>query len=388
MRGRKSLVLEFQDRVFRGWENVLRFSTPTLRLIGALIIAALGVALSLYLHRHGASHDTAILMLVAVFMSLWCGLALGIVFTLLTGFAIDLLALPPIGSVLSNFESWELLTAAVIASLVGTLVSSLRFAFQRMDLAKQEAERAKQEAEAAVRARDEIVGVISHELKNPLTALLTGVTLIERVFPRTEENGNALKLIERLKPSLHRMGGLVSDLLDVTRLEAHALKLEPTDCDLGQIVREVLSVYEAPAQEKLIQLSADIPQDVGRVFCDSRRTIQILTNLLSNAIKFTNEGGSVRVAAKKTGDQIEVRVEDNGRGISKDSIPHIFNRFWQAKDTAYRGTGLGLSIAKGLVDAQGGKIWVESEAGEKTTFFFTLPTAASIRKLVPRQAAS
>src|SRR5262249_52744752 len=157
----------------------------------------------------------------------------------------------------------------------------------------QRSESATHSAEAAVRARDEMVGVISHELKNPIMALQTGVVVIQRVLPRTPENGQALKLVDRLSPSIQRMSLLVSDLLDITRLEAHVLALHPADSSLFEIAQEVARSFASVAQDKSLDLRiAEFPSDTRKAFCDPTRTAQILENLLSNAIKFTNPGGA------------------------------------------------------------------------------------------------
>ncbi|MEO5970089.1 MAG: HAMP domain-containing sensor histidine kinase [Bdellovibrionia bacterium] len=181
---------------------------------------------------------------------------------------------------------------------------------------------------------------------------------------------------------------MISDLLDITRLEAHSLRLEQGNCDFIQLVQEVIESYETFAKEKRIQLKSEIPSESQRVFCDPERTIQILTNLVDNAFKFTNTGGSIQIYVKSLNHHVEVRVTDTGKGIQQEHLPYIFDRFWQAKDNAHKGTGLGLAIAKGLVVPQGGKMWVESEYGIGTTFYFTLPKADQLKSTFPSKAAS
>ncbi len=278
----------------------------------------------------------------------------------------------PVGQILVTTEArQQFFLTTLTAALIGLLVSSLRMAFQRSDSALRL-------AETAVRARDEMVAVISHELKNPIAALQTGTTVIQRLIPRVPENERVLKLVEKLPLSIQRMSLLVSDLLDITRLEARVLKLNPADCGLLRIAQEVAGSFASAAQDKSVDLRiAEFPSETTRAFCDPTRTAQILENLLNNAIKFTDAGGSVRVSARKEDDHIEISVADTGRGIPKDYLPHVFDRFWQAKETAYKGTGLGLAIAKGLVEAQGGTIKVKSEEGQGSSFLFTLPSKAA-----------
>ena len=151
----------------------------------------------------------------------------------------------------------------------------------------------------------------------------------------------------------------------------------------GKLFEEMASTLAPLAAEKRIALRFDAPPDGVIMRCDRDRVIQVLSNLIGNSIKFTPDGGSVVVAASRTGAQALVTVSDSGPGIPASVRPHIFERFWQADETARKGRGLGLYIAKGLVEAQGGAIWVDSKADAGTTFSFTLPltpTADSPRR--------
>jgi signal transduction histidine kinase len=374
---RPSLRKMLQDQALRGWESFLRTDSFVLRFVGVHVISAAGILAAFVLHQSEKDYYTAIPAFAAVMLSLWGGFWLGLIFTIALGLVIDLLFVPPSGMILASAgaQGWFVVNT-ILAGTVGLLVSSLRFSFHRLDMFRQDAERAKQEAEEAVHARDEIVGVISHELKNPLSALQTGVDLIQRVFPQEPGNEFSRQLVNRLVPSIKRMSFLVSDLLDVTRIEANALELDVGKCDLAALVLEVITSYETLAQEKGIRLSRDIPTEAQYVVCDSARTLQVLSNLVSNAVKFTKVGGSVKISARRTERYVEVDVADTGSGMPPEVLPHVFDRFWQAKDTAYRGTGLGLAIAKGLVLAQNGQIWVRSKMGAGSSFYFTLRAAS------------
>jgi len=224
----------------------------------------------------------------------------------------------------------------------------------------------------AIQSRDEMVGVISHELKNPLANMLLTSSLIQKILPKDTSLDKVRSLVEKIDPSVQRMNQLLLDLLDITRVESSALKVESKPSELAKIVQDVIGQHKTSAQEKNIQLSTDIHTALPNVFCDPARTMQILSNLVNNSIKFTSSGGSITIHAEKLEHEIEIRVTDTGNGISEEDLPHVFDRFWQKKDTAYIGTGLGLAIVKGLVDAQGGKIWVKSRPGIGTTFYFTL----------------
>lgn len=227
---------------------------------------------------------------------------------------------------------------------------------------------------SAMRARDEMVGVISHELKNPLTALQTGAVLIKRLLPEDDKFEPIRRQADRFEPSIQRMNRLITDLLDVTRLEANKLKTNLVACDLNEAVEEVVASFQSLAQEKAIQVHVEIARSLPKVLADQDRLIQIVGNLLHNAIKFSYRNSEIKISAKQVKHLIELRVTDFGKGISKENLPHIFDRYWQAKETAFMGTGLGLAIVKGLVEAQKGQVWVESEIGVGTSFIVRLQT--------------
>src|SRR5262249_55499413 len=147
------------------------------------------------------------------------------------------------------------------------------------------------------------------ELKNPITALQTGTLLIQRVIPKSPENEQVLQLLNKLSSPIKRMSLLVSDLLDITRLEAHALKLYPVDCCIFDIAQEVVRSFASAAQNKSVNLRiTEFPSETMKTLCDPTRTAQVLENLLSNAIKFTDAGGSVCISASMEGEYIEITV--------------------------------------------------------------------------------
>jgi PAS domain S-box-containing protein len=238
-----------------------------------------------------------------------------------------------------------------------------------------------EELRQAIKDRDEMIGVISHELKNPLTNMQLSTTLLLKILPKNPELEKARSIIGKINPSIERMNRLISDLLDVTRIEAKSLKVDMGIVALDKITIDIADFFMPSLHEKNIQLKTNIPSDCREVLCDEDRTIQILSNLINNAIKFTDSGGHIFVNAKKIGNMVEISVEDTGKGISEKNLTHIFNRFWQEKNSAHIGTGLGLAISKGLVEAQGGKMWVASQYEAGTTFYFTLRLAEKENKL-------
>jgi signal transduction histidine kinase len=140
------------------------------------------------------------------------------------------------------------------------------------------------------------------------------------------------------------------------------------------------------ARQKKVRLERELPSEPFEIHCDRGRVLQVFGNLIGNAIKFTPEGGAIKLRAEQRGEEALFSVADTGPGIAPDELPHVFDRYWQAKETACLGTGLGLSIAGGLVEAHGGRIWVESTPGQGATFFFTIPMADADEARPPGRA--
>jgi signal transduction histidine kinase len=180
---------------------------------------------------------------------------------------------------------------------------------------------------------------------------------------------------ELVTKAADRMHRLIEDLLDVTRIESGKLRVEVRPYPVGSLIAEAVAMLTPLAGSRNISLTANIDNQLPLVLLDSTRIMQVLSNLLGNALKFTPEGGQVRVNCEPLPGELRISVSDTGPGIPRDQIPHIFGRLWQASDKDMRGIGLGLSIVRGIVEAHGGRVWVESEAGQGTTFYFTLRLA-------------
>lgn len=225
------------------------------------------------------------------------------------------------------------------------------------------------DATAAVAARDEVLAFVSHDLRNPLQTILMAADLLD--LPLAQERKDVqIQVIKRAATSMSR---LIKDLLTVSEVEAGRVPVERESLLLDVFFEGVCSQFENIARQKSHQLRWSVAPDVPAVMADRYRIIQVLSNLLGNAIKFTPEGGSVLVHARRDREGVVVSVEDTGSGISEPDLAHIFTRFWHAGRDRSGGAGLGLAIAKGIVEAHGGRIWVESVVGEGTTFFFILP---------------
>lgn len=235
-----------------------------------------------------------------------------------------------------------------------------------------------QQARQASRARDDTLAAISHDLRNGLNTVLTAVSLLLRSLPPDTEGRRDRRHVEAIRRSAERMNRLIADLLDVASIESGRLFVEPRPEPVRSIIAEALAVSHDQAAEKSLRVEQTIPAEPLEAVCDRDRVLQVLGNLISNAIKFTPEGGQVNVSAEPFDDEVLFTVRDTGIGVSGKQLPHIFDRFWQAMPKARLGSGLGLTIAKGVVEALGGRIWVESRPNEGTTFFFTLPLAAPV----------
>ena len=232
-------------------------------------------------------------------------------------------------------------------------------------------------AEAAIATRDEFLAIVSHDLRNPLGAIVTGVSVLQRTTIGGTEGESIHKLAEVILRSADRMKRLIADLLDIAQIQAGNLAVEQKPHDVEGIVREGLEMLRPLATQMDLQLEG-IASAGLQVHCDRGRVLQIFSNLVDNALKFTPKGGSIFIEAQGAGHEARFFVRDTGRGISDEELPRIFDRFWQAQRNKHAGIGMGLSIVKGLVEAHGGRLWVESKLGAGTTFFFTLPLAKPV----------
>jgi len=235
-----------------------------------------------------------------------------------------------------------------------------------------EAERAaRAAAETALRTRDEVLAVVSHDLRNPLSVIdMCAASLIEKLAPDDE---GARSLVRTIVSSTEWMNRLIEDLLDVARVEAGRLNLDRHPQDLVRVISEATVMLEPLITEKSLTLHEDLPDHLPSANVDARRVVQVLENLVSNAVKHTAPGGEIRIRAEPANGEIRISVRDTGCGIPGENLPHLFDRFWQARGARRGGAGLGLAIAKGIVEAHGGRIWVESELGSGSTFGFSLP---------------
>ncbi|UQA59171.1 ATP-binding protein [Polyangium aurulentum] len=230
-----------------------------------------------------------------------------------------------------------------------------------------------QQGKKALDLREEVLAIVSHDLKDPLHAIASSVELMKRVQLPGREGEQIAKRSETIARSVARMNRLISDLLDLSKLEAGKLAIEPREFEAGELVDELVEMFRPLAEQKRITLTAELVHQTCQIQGDKERILQVFSNLIGNAIKFTPERGTVTIRLDACGNEINFRVKDTGPGIPEADLSHVFDRFWQAKERARQGTGLGLSIAKAIVEAHGGTISVESEVGKGATFYFSLP---------------
>jgi PAS domain S-box-containing protein len=233
---------------------------------------------------------------------------------------------------------------------------------------------ARSEAERANRLKDEFLATISHELRNPLNAIL-GWAHMMRVGKLNDANRE--RAVETIYRNAKSQSQLVADLLDVSRIISGKLRLDVRTVDLVAIVNAAIDSIRPAAEAKGIRLQTMMDSAAGPISGDADRLQQIVWNLLTNAVKFTPKGGKIRVELQRLDSQVEIVVRDSGVGISAEFLPYVFDRFRQADASTTRvhgGLGLGLSIVRQLVDLHGGSVSVQSEGeGKGATFMITLP---------------
>ena len=252
-----------------------------------------------------------------------------------------------------------------------------RAALDGAERARAEAEKASVRAEKANRAKDNFLGTVSHELRNPLNSILLWSTALLRDQGLSENSRKGITAIER---AVRVQGQLIEDLLDISRIESGRLRLDVQTVDLAEVVKAAVESMRVAAEAKSIRLQEILDPRVDAIAGDPGRLQQIVWNLVSNAVKFTPKGGTIQLRLERINSHVEIIVADSGRGIEPASLAAVFERFWQEEDAAQNrhGVGLGLSIVKELVSLHGGTVVAHSEGiGKGSTFTVRLPSPAS-----------
>jgi signal transduction histidine kinase len=238
-------------------------------------------------------------------------------------------------------------------------------------------------AERAVVARDEVLRVVSHDLRNPVSNIQMTARMLATSSLPEQKRQNMVQIINR---AADRMNRLLDDLIAVARIrEGQDIPLDVHPDNPADIIEEACLLFDVQARAKSIELTCEKPVAVPTVRADRHRVLQILSNLLDNAIKFTPEGGRIGLRCEAHDVSVRFEVSDTGRGIEPAHLSKIFDLYWQAKPTAHMGSGFGLAISKAVVEQHGGKIWAESTPGLGTRFFFTLPQAGLKDEITDRE---
>lgn len=233
-----------------------------------------------------------------------------------------------------------------------------------------------QEARQAVQIREHVLSVVSHDLRNPLGAILLNTELLRRRTAPHDRDGRLRTSVVAIRRSAERMNWLIEDMLDLTSLQSGQLSLTCETHDGAAVLEEIVESFAESARQRSIRLEMAIAPDVRPITCDHGRILQVLANLVDNAIKATDVGGRIELRLENaSADMVRFAVCDTGRGIAAADLGNIFKLYWRSPTSKYKGTGLGLATAQGIIGSHGGKIWAESTLGQGTTLFFTLRAA-------------
>jgi signal transduction histidine kinase len=230
-------------------------------------------------------------------------------------------------------------------------------------------------SDEAIASRDDFLGMASHDLRNLLSGIAINAALVLETATDAEEDRETISAMKGIQLYIARMNRLIGDLVDVVSIDAGRLAVHPKRGDVAALIAEAVSTFSTIASDKGIALEVEGVDDPLVGVFDHERLLQVLANLLTNAFKFTPSGGRVAVRAERQGAELRVTVSDTGAGIPNDMLDAVFERFWQVLEGDKRGMGLGLHITRCIVEAHGGKIWIESTMGQGSAFHFTIPDA-------------
>lgn len=225
----------------------------------------------------------------------------------------------------------------------------------------------------AVRSRDDVLSVVAHDLQNPINVISIAASMLLQRAP----DSTARRPLERIIRGAQRADRMIRDLLEINAIETGRFSVQRGRMEPADLILAAMESQQSLAADASVIIATDLSPELPLVEADEERLLEVLENLIGNAVKFTSPGGSVTIGAMQREDAILVSVKDTGAGIAPDQLPHIFDRFWQAKKVYRRGTGLGLTICKAIVEAHGGQIWAESTPGSGTTMYFTIPATSA-----------
>lgn len=292
----------------------------------------------------------------------------------LTGLDDASLALRAVQAGAQDYLIKDEIDGRLLIRAIGYARERKRLDIERLRALEREQE-ARSAAEAAVRARDEVMGIVSHDLGNSLSAVRLNCTLLERAA--TIDQAEIVKRTRTIRTLVDQMHRLRQDLIDIVSLQAGRLAIEIEELSLGEIAHGAVELLGGLAAQERICLREEFPPLFPRVNADPQRILQVLSNLIGNAIKFTPAGGEIRFRVAPREGEVQLSVSDTGPGIDPEHAARVFDPFWRAGGPNDGGAGLGLAIARGIVTAHGGRIWLEGGADGGSAFHFLLPTTPS-----------
>jgi signal transduction histidine kinase len=320
------------------------------------VTTACALVATLVLRRYGPT-PSFLFFVPAVALSAWYGgTGPSVLATAVSLLLIDLNFLAPGGSLaIDRIEGLEITAFIIVAATITATMQALHHA---RALAESRASNLKQ-----------VLGVVAHDLRNPLNLLITTTDLLlEEDLDRRRRK----ELLDVALRAARQMNRLIGDLLDTVRLQVGNVPLDVEELAVASIFRQAEETFGPTAKERHISLDVIVPEIGVAVRADPFRVSQVIGNIVGNALKFTPADGTVRLSAAPDGESVVIQVIDSGPGIPPADTEHLFDNFWQGRND-HRGVGLGLAIARGVVEAHGGKIWCESVVGSGSTFSFTLP---------------
>jgi signal transduction histidine kinase len=328
----------------------------------AVVAAAVALVATLALQRYGPT-PSFLFFVPAVAISAWYGgLGPSALATFLSLLLIDLNFLVPGASLaVDRTEAMEIIAFIVVAATINATMQALH--------------RARTLAESRSAELKRVLGIVAHDLRNPLNLLITTSDLL---LEEDLDRAHRKELVEVALRAGRQMNRLIGDLLDTVRMQFGKVPLDLENLTVNTIFRQIDETFRPDAERRHIRFDVIRPEDGVSVHADPLRVAQIVGNIVGNAMKFTPVDGVVTLKAAPEKERVLIQVIDTGPGILADDMEHLFDNFWQAKNGDRRGVGLGLAIAKGVVEAHGGQIWCESRVGVGSTFSFTLPRAPEI----------
>ncbi len=307
------------------------------------------------------------------------GILPAVLSTILTAIGIaDIVMLPAFHwQVPSVKHGMQLAAYLVSAGLILVIAWSRKQALRRVEaINAKKLEETNAKLELAVAARDHLLAVVTHDLRNPLNTIVLSTEVLKMSV------GDENRLVTHYRETIHsaalRMKSLIEDLLDLAVLDQGRIKLSCGALSAASVLDQAIETQQLLAGEQGVTLVHQVAEDLPTVFADALRLQQVLSNLIGNAVKFTPPGGTVRLDARLLSTtEVLIGVHDTGTGISEEALPHVFDRYWTGRTMGGQGYGLGLSIAKAIVDAHGGRIWAQNNPDAGASLYFTLPTAQS-----------